>query len=225
MKKGPLVLVIFLLFLVSFNLVIGAQVSGQSYNSKYEVLPNVIVEITTHPKQTVLSKDGTYSFTLTSGRYELMAYHKISNGTVYYTTKEVIVSGSGEYIVDLILDQVFSGSAPEGALPLNLRVLKALQDNYQLIIIAIVAAVGIAITIILLKHKKPEKENLDKSLNQVILILKKSGGRATQKELRTKIPFLSEAKISLMISELESKGILEKIKKGRGNIIIIKRKK
>jgi len=57
----------------------------------------------------------------------------------------------------------------------------------------------------------------------LIKIIKREGGRTTQKYIRKQIP-LSEAKISLMIAELEHKGIIEKIKKGRGNIIILKRK-
>ena len=33
---------------------------------------------------------------------------------------------------------------------------------------------------------------------------------------------LSEAKISLILTELEHKGQIEKVKKGRGNVIILK---
>jgi len=45
--------------------------------------------------------------------------------------------------------------------------------------------------------------------------------RVTQKEMRKQFP-VSEAKISLILAELESKGKIEKLKKGRGNIIIWK---
>ena len=54
----------------------------------------------------------------------------------------------------------------------------------------------------------------------ILEILEKEGGRATQKEIRKHIP-LSEAKISLMIAELEHQGKVKKVKKGRGNIIIL----
>ena len=67
-----------------------------------------------------------------------------------------------------------------------------------------------------------EKDDYNKDLNDVIDIIKKEGGRTTQKDIRKQIP-LSEAKISLMIAELEHKGVIEKIKKGRGNIIILKK--
>ena len=73
------------------------------------------------------------------------------------------------------------------------------------------------------KKKKTEEKYEDVDLEKIIKIIKQEGGRTTQKEIRKQIP-LSEAKISLIITELEHKGIIEKIKKGRGNIIILKRK-
>ncbi len=73
------------------------------------------------------------------------------------------------------------------------------------------------------EEKKPDPVTDDYSgdLEGVLSAIKEEGGRTTQKDIRKKIP-LSEAKISLMISELEAKGKLQKIKKGRGNIIILK---
>ena len=60
-------------------------------------------------------------------------------------------------------------------------------------------------------------------MNTIIRIIKENKGRITQKDIRKQIP-LSEAKISLMITELEDKGIVKRIKKGRGNIIILSKK-
>ena len=57
--------------------------------------------------------------------------------------------------------------------------------------------------------------------HEILRFIKEKGGRVTQKDIRKRFPS-SEAKISLLISELEHKGKLEKIKKGRGNIIILK---
>ena len=51
--------------------------------------------------------------------------------------------------------------------------------------------------------------------------MKQKHKRTTQKEIRKIIP-LSEAKISLMITDLESRDLIKKVKKGRGNIIILK---
>lgn len=64
--------------------------------------------------------------------------------------------------------------------------------------------------------------SLDNDAMEVLEIIKKSGNRLTQRELRDKSP-LSEAKVSLILTELESHGLIKKIKKGRGNIIVLKK--
>jgi len=61
---------------------------------------------------------------------------------------------------------------------------------------------------------------LPDDLKEVIEILTRSDGRITQKDLRGKLR-CSEAKVSLMIADLEARGLIQKIKKGRGNIIIL----
>ncbi len=63
----------------------------------------------------------------------------------------------------------------------------------------------------------------DQFVEDVLEVIRSEGGRTTQKEIRKHIP-LSEAKISLIISELEHKKIVHKVKKGRGNIIILNKK-
>ena len=63
---------------------------------------------------------------------------------------------------------------------------------------------------------------MDDDLNKIIQLLKKNQGRMSQRELRKHFA-LSEAKISLMITELETEGKLKKIKKGRGNILILEK--
>lgn len=63
-------------------------------------------------------------------------------------------------------------------------------------------------------------DGLPDDLREVISIIAKNGGRITQKDLRTRVKH-SEAKVSLMVSDLESRGIVRKFKKGRGNIIIL----
>ncbi|RME31019.1 hypothetical protein D6789_04015 [Candidatus Woesearchaeota archaeon] len=58
-------------------------------------------------------------------------------------------------------------------------------------------------------------------LDRVLTLIKKAGGRITQKDLRKQLPE-SEAKVSLMIAQLEAQGKIQKIKRGRGNILILK---
>lgn len=57
-------------------------------------------------------------------------------------------------------------------------------------------------------------------LSEIMDIIKTNDGRITQKDLRNKLTY-SEAKVSLMVSDLEQRGLIEKFKKGRGNIIRI----
>ncbi|WP_424356991.1 helix-turn-helix transcriptional regulator [Methanocella sp. MCL-LM] len=70
-------------------------------------------------------------------------------------------------------------------------------------------------------HAKPSWERvLRPDCKSVIATIEKNGGRITQLDLRKSLPY-SEAKISLIISELEDAGYLKKIKRGRGNVLIL----
>ncbi|MDK2892126.1 winged helix-turn-helix transcriptional regulator [Methanohalophilus sp.] len=69
-------------------------------------------------------------------------------------------------------------------------------------------------------NEKNEDKELPEDLEKIVEIIKSNGGRITQKELRQKVDY-SEAKVSLMIADLENRGIIRKFKKGRGNIIIL----
>jgi uncharacterized membrane protein len=57
-------------------------------------------------------------------------------------------------------------------------------------------------------------------LQEVLSITRDHGGRITQKDLRLLLN-CSEAKASLMITDLEDRGLVKKVKKGRGNVIIL----
>ncbi len=70
-------------------------------------------------------------------------------------------------------------------------------------------------------EKTDNQDDLPNDAKKVMDFIKSREGRCTQLEIREKFPS-SEAKISLIISELEHKGKIQKIKKGRGNIIILK---
>ncbi|KAB3545311.1 MAG: hypothetical protein C5617_006305 [ANME-2 cluster archaeon] len=57
-------------------------------------------------------------------------------------------------------------------------------------------------------------------LQKVLSIIGEHEGRITQKDLRLRLN-CSEAKASLMITDLEDRGLVKKVKKGRGNVIIL----
>jgi len=68
--------------------------------------------------------------------------------------------------------------------------------------------------------ESPEPPELPSDLREVISIVRGSGGRITQKDLRTRLS-CSEAKVSLMVTDLTDRGLVKKVKKGRGNVIIL----
>ena len=69
----------------------------------------------------------------------------------------------------------------------------------------------------------PENGELSGELKKVVSVLKKNGGRMTQKDIRQEFP-LSEGKVSLMITELESMGVVKRIKSGRTNVVVFQKK-
>jgi uncharacterized membrane protein len=67
-----------------------------------------------------------------------------------------------------------------------------------------------------IENKTPE---LPEDLRELYDLILKKGGRTTQKEIRKDSRY-GEAKVSLMLADLEDRGFVKKIKKGRSNIII-----
>lgn len=66
-----------------------------------------------------------------------------------------------------------------------------------------------------------EESDIPSDLQEVLSVIRDDGGRISQKELRARLKY-SEAKVSLMITDLEDRGLVKKVKKGRGNVIILK---
>ena len=203
-------IVIILLILLSIPMVYASTIHGTVYDLSLKPVKDVIIEVDSQPPQKLVSKDGTYSFSLEKGSYTIKA-ETISAEKSLVEERITIVDDNGNYVLDLF------------TLPEQIEQKPENPNILWYIIPAII--IGILILFIF-KKKKPKieiKENEQKrtDLDNLIKIIKDNGGRITQKELRKHFP-LSEAKVSLMITELESKGKIEKIKKGRGNIIILK---
>ena len=141
------------------------------------------------------------------------------------------MSAEGSYTLDLILFD-----ALEEAETIDVDITNELDEKsnagtYLAVSLLVFLVAGALAGIIFLEkktahfQKQIEKELgdekiIDDELEKIVKIIKSEGGRTTQLEIRKHIP-LSEAKISLMIAELEDKKIIRKIKKGRGNIIIL----
>ena len=59
-------------------------------------------------------------------------------------------------------------------------------------------------------------------IDRTLDIIRKHDGRITQKELRKELIEISESKVSLILTELEHTNKIEKVKRGRGNVILLK---
>ncbi len=238
-KTKSVIYILIVIFMA--NLASAATIHGNVYDLSLKKLSNVKVEINTLPKQVVIAKNGSYSFNVPSGAYEINA-KLMRKSTVLASVQENITVGQpGDYVLDLILFP----DIEDGVEDINIDVNgEAFESSNKISIIAIAAILSILIAaffgIYFIKKNKNQKQATKKwhyaeqkeetpketesyGLNQIVKIIEQEGGRATQKGIRKQIP-LSEAKISLMIAELEHKGIIDKIKKGRGNIIILKKR-
>ncbi len=211
--KGTIYLILFLLC-VSFAS--AAILHGTIYDSNFNKLNDVIVEVNTTPPQVFVSKEGQYSFVLDTGNYAVVAKYRIGGDNYLYTSENVTIARNGYFLVDLFLNPAKKIDMPVNPL-----------FNYTLLIsvISVLLLIFLGVTIYKLRSrpKIPSDVEVDKYTQELLAIIGKEGGRVTQKDIRKKIP-LSEAKVSLMISELEEKGILKRIKKGRGNIIVLNKK-
>ena len=230
---GALISCIVILALICLNVVSAATISGSIYDLTLQKESSSIVEINTVPNQLIVSKTGDYSFKVKPGNYILYAHTTSS-----LAKESIIINDDGEYTLDIILEEQLT-SIPKD-LPItdsDINVSTSIPQEYIYsmngiglwMIIGIILTLSILIAILYLlissrKHKSVkadaaiESAQLDSYEHKVLQLVKKDK-RVTQKDLRKELP-LSEAKISLIISDLEDKGKVRKIKKGRGNILI-----
>lgn len=236
MKK----LLFFAILLLLVDTVLGASIHGTVYDLYLDKQLNAIVSVNSTPKQIQVAKEGRYSFDLPLGDYEIKAKYLVDNEVQSFATEEISIKTQGDYVLDLILFPSFE--AEEELWSETEEV--SIEDEYfkkeigyfeiAMFVLAI-AGLGLAVFLII-KYKKVlkkvteevkktseeiKKTKVTDEAGKVIEFIEKQGGRTTQKEIRKQFPS-SEAKISLIISELEEKGVVKKIKKGRGNIIILR---
>jgi len=225
-KKMSLVFLFLLVSIALVQCINAAEIYGTVYDMSLNPAMDAVIEINSVPKQTKILKDGTYSFTLPIGNYVIKATH-VSNYNVYSAEENISIVDDGRYILDLI---VFPDLSEESEL-LLLGEDISLEDIYEeeeqafpWLYIILVIIIMIAVVIFVKKRKTKEKileEEIDPK-DKIYEFIKQKGGRVTQREIRKNFP-VSQATISLILTELESEGKLKKIKRGKGNIIILQK--
>lgn len=243
MIKKTILVIFTLVFLSLFPaLAWGATLKGTVYNEQLDIEENVLVEIDTVPVQKYLAQDGTYDFKLSKGSYTLTA-RKGSN----IITEDVEVIEEGEFVFDLFLlpdfvdeDELWNDTDEQ------LFTEEELVEGNRSWTYFVAGAVFLfalwriyrarkkygSLRMFRKKHQEESRKTIEQHkeeiaqkpgyLDEVLEVIKKHDGRISQIQLRREMLHLSEAKISLIVTELEHKGKIEKVKKGRGNVILLK---
>jgi len=214
-------------------MVLGAIIHGKVFDYNFGLAKNSIVNINTVPEQVVVSTAGTYSFNAPIGNYTITAILKDELDIIRFSVDiNISIIDNGDYVRDLILfphedlNELDLEEDVEQDLEEEKEEEKKEMPFYLRLIISfvILGILGLLLWFVL-KDKSKKRDlvgvetqpELDDMIKLLTFIMKHK--RVTQKEIRKEFP-MSEAKISLMITDLESQGKIRKIKKGRGNIIV-----
>jgi uncharacterized membrane protein len=206
-----------------------AIIHGTIYDLGLDKVENAVVGITTLPKQQYVAKNSTYSFNVSPGEYALTARQYSGSALIASASENVTIGSEGEYVIDLILFPSFDEEEAfleEAEFEIDTSEL-VYEGPGTLSIVVFLLAIATFFIILrmrgnIIKKGRDELEKAEKEsdLSRMVAFIKKEGGRTTQKEIRKNFP-QSEAKISLILTELEDRGRIKKIKKGRGNVIIL----
>jgi len=209
-------LIIALAILFILPSVSAATIHGTIYDTGFDILEGVLITINTVPEQAIVSIDGEYTLEVDPGDYTIIFEYYEGTELIYSSEENISIIDNGEYLRDVILLP-----ALENGEIINIE--EIYGENERAWWILGIVMIAIALIYIYLKYfrKKETKTELDEDdAEKVKEFIKKSKGRTTQKEIRKNLA-MSEAKASLIVTELEHKGIVTRIKKGRANVIIL----
>lgn len=209
------------IFLIVFSLILpsvfAAKVHGNIYGPYLEQLEDVVVSVDSVPKQTLVSRDGSYSFNLERGTYVITARHE--NKETYFGKENITITSEGDFNLDLILfEDLEADDISEDSVDIPAEI-AGISSIWTYILIAWLVLIGVVLY--MMKYSKyPHSVDLDDEVDEILKFIRQNKGRVTQMEIRKKFPW-SEAKISLIITELEDKNLVRRVKKGRANVILL----
>ena len=198
-----------------------ATIHGYIYSwETLEIVKNVVVTLEKNGAeiQRLVSKNGSYRFEVEPGNYTITA-KQYESDLVCVERISINVTENVDYRFDLILFPNIESIEP----PEFPEEIISEEPPYYLVAIFVSGSVVVLLYHLKRRERKIEVKQIElpEDLREIVEIIKKEGGRITQKELRLKLGY-SDAKLSLMIADLERRGVIEKVKKGRGNIIFLK---
>jgi uncharacterized membrane protein len=234
-------LLTFILLMSLITVTQAASVNGTLYDwSDFEKpLKNVIVEVLENSTKInyKVSLDGTYSFSISPGNYTIRANYYRNNILELTGEDNIQIEKVDETRnIDILL---FPPTNLEDEYLGDVNLTDAMdikQDNslpIYLLIVIILIICSILLFYWIKKNKNKAEDINPKTTPQTVSVEKelpddlkelydlvmKTGGRTTQKDLRKKMT-CSEAKVSLMLDDLDNRGFIKKIKKGRSNIVL-----
>lgn len=242
-KHGRRALWLFLALLLTAISVEAAVIHGTVYDLDLKPVRNSIVEINTVPHQRMVARGGNYEFSVPQGEYKIKAIYEEESGIQVVATESLTVNNEGTFVLDLVL---FPDLEEEDEIlqDIDVEFSPAEDERPKWVLYAVIITIFVIVLLLFFKllsymkhHSRMKKEKrigqekpssaaeqepdtAGGSLDVVVTILRRHEGRMTQKDLRKELP-LSEAKVSLLIAELEHQGKIKKIKKGRGNILVL----
>ncbi|MBI5389909.1 hypothetical protein HZB02_00285 [Candidatus Woesearchaeota archaeon] len=211
-----------------------AEISGDVYDFSLEKI-TAIISINTTPVQRVVAH-GSYHFAVKPGSYAIVAEHVEHEELIASSSDLIRVGDDGNYTLDLILLPNIEGKEPSlDAQPKTTFLSKNATLLIAIGMLTIALIIGFltyrfhqkkkqAVRSLNKKMQKPELTStqvIDPLPQRLLEIIHAAEGRITQRDLRKQLPQYSEAKISLALTELEAAGNVKKIKKGRGNVIVV----
>lgn len=265
-----------------------ATVHGATYaGDTLEPLNDTVISINSNPPQSIVAKNGTYSFELAPGDYTISARCFRNNTLIYSKETALKIKESGNYVFDLLLypasknqvvgtadrvsnpdsagstEQTGNDSSTIKYLPVALVLFLLLGGSYKFsrahkkvrenkfqegkfnlpgfLEKALGKSTGPGVKLefgnigeeVFVRDPVTELEEnfetqsaalrkipLSSDLREVLDIIRGQKGKITQKDLRSRLDY-SEVKVSLLLSELEKRGLIRKFKNGRENIVVL----
>lgn len=228
--------------LLLFTLLNATFVEGEAYSvDSLFPLPGVVFKAVGPISVQEVLGEGNYSVEMPPGEYQVSAYYYVDGKLKYYFQEDVIVEGERMHY-DLVLfppdefEEVVPFVSYEiGEVPLE-EVEPPVGDGAMQVMAGIIIVLFFMLGFVLyyfvfnkkadeavagMEGAKPHakfRKELDPEEKRVLEILKKSEGMGTQKELRG-IMKCTDTKMSLLVSSLEARGLVKRIKRGREKIV------
>lgn len=202
-----------------------ATISGHIYDLDLNDVNDAVVQINSTPFQQIIAKNGTYTVEVPNGNYYLVVSQYKSGEKLGFARENISIRREGTYKLDIILFPVLEEveDLPDiGQVDDEDKNTFYISFPFWVVIILMFIFFG---AWLLLKFRKKNKNAVphlpDPLLNELIKLLQANHNRMTQKELHKALPW-SEAKLSIVLTQLEAQGKIQKFKRGRTNTVVLK---